>query len=235
MQSSTLLSIGATGFAVSFVHSILPTHWLPFVLASRAQKWSHGKTLSIVAVAGGGHTLFTVGLGLVVLGLGVTVEHWTGQIFPWVVGFALAGFGSYYFLRPAGGHHHHHGGHHPHGHDHDHDETHEHPHVLSAYHPAPAKSRTDRAVIGGLIGMLALSPCEAFLPVYLSGVSLGWGGFVALSAVLLVGCVAGMLAFTALGLIGIQRLKLEALEHHEDRIVGALLLLLAVLVIALER
>lgn len=230
MQSSTLLSIGATGFAVSFVHSILPTHWLPFVLAARAQKWSHGKTLSIVAVAGGGHTLFTVGLGLVVLGLGVTVEHWTGQVFPWVVGFALTCFGSYYFLRPAGGHRHDHGHHHQHD-----DEAHQHPHVLSAYHPTPTKSRTDRAVIGGLIAMLALSPCEAFLPVYLSGVSLGWGGFIALSAVLLVGCVAGMLAFTALGLIGIQRLKLEALEHHEDRIVGALLLLLAVLVIALER
>ncbi|HZP14098.1 MAG TPA: hypothetical protein VFB36_16905, partial [Nevskiaceae bacterium] len=75
MQSSTLLSIGATGFAVSFVHSILPTHWLPFVLAARAQKWKPAKTLSIVAVAGGGHTLFTVGLGLIVLGLGVTVEH----------------------------------------------------------------------------------------------------------------------------------------------------------------
>ena len=77
--------------------------------------------------------------------------------------------------------------------------------------------------------MLALSPCEAFLPVYLSGVSYGWRGFALLSVVLLVGCVAGMLAFTALGLLGLQRLKLEALEHHEDRIVGTLLTIVAVL------
>ena len=90
-------------------------------------------------------------------------------------------------------------------------------------------------MIAGLIAMLALSPCEAFLPVYLSGVEYGWIGFALLSAVLLVGCVAGMLVFTALGLVGLQRLKLEALEHHEDRIVGTLLLLLAILVVVLER
>src|SRR2546430_8506325 len=113
-----LLSIGATGFAVSFVHSILPTHWLPFVLAARAQKWPAGKTLAITALAGAGHTLFTVALGVVVLTLGVTVERWTGQVFPWVVGLALAGFGLYYLRRPAGGHHHHHHRHDHHGHDH---------------------------------------------------------------------------------------------------------------------
>ena len=43
-----LLSIGATGFAVSFVHSILPTHWLPFVLAARAQKWSRAKKEALI-------------------------------------------------------------------------------------------------------------------------------------------------------------------------------------------
>ena len=230
------LSIGATGFAVSFVHSILPTHWLPFVLAARGQKWSRAKTLLISAIAGTGHTLFTVALGVIVLALGATVEHWPGQVFPWVAGFALACFGAYYLLRPAGGHHHHHGHGHGHGHGHAHDhEAHEHPHVFSVYQPAKVTIRTDRAVIGGLIAMLALSPCEAFLPVYLSGVSYGWSGFALLSLVLLIGCVAGMLSFTMLGLLGLQHLKLEALEQHEDRIVGALLLLLAVLVIALER
>ncbi len=175
-------------------------------------------------------------LGLLVLALGVTVERWTGQIFPWLAGAALACFGAYYLLRPAGGHHHHHGHgqDHDHGHSHEHDDAHEHPHVLSAYHPLHRRNTSDRAVIAGLLAMLALSPCEAFLPVYLSGVAYGWGGFALLSAVLLVGCVAGMIAFTALGLVGLQRLKLEALEQHEDRIVGTLLLLLAILVVALK-
>jgi nickel/cobalt transporter (NicO) family protein len=234
LKSSVLLSICSTGFAVSFVHSILPTHWLPFVLAARAQKWSAGKTLGITALASGGHTLFTILLGIVVLGLGVTVEKWTGNVFPWIAGFALASFGAYYLLRPAGGHQHSHG--HAHGHSHGAGEAaHEHPHVLSMYRPPARKPPvSDRAAILGLLAMLTFSPCEAFLPVYLSGVSYGWTGFAVLSAVLLLGCLAGMLAFTTLGLVGLQRFRMEALEEYEDRIVGGLLMLLAVLVIALE-
>jgi len=243
VKGSVLLSICTTGFAVSFVHSILPTHWLPFVLAARAQKWTTSKTLGITALASGGHTLFTIALGIVVLGLGVTVQKWTGQIFPWVAGFALACFGAYYLLRPAGGHHHHsHGDGHDHGHAHDHSHGHHHPHVdeqahphvLSIYRPQARAPKTDRAVVAGLLAMLTFSPCEAFLPVYLSGVSYGWAGFAILSIVLLIGCLAGMLAFTALGLIGAQQLQMDVLEQYEDRIVGALLMALAVLVIALE-
>jgi nickel/cobalt transporter (NicO) family protein len=68
----------------------------------------------------------------------------------------------------------------------------------------------------------------------LSGVTYGWIGFAILSGVLLAGCLAGMIAFTALGLIGAQQLKMDVLEQYEDRIVGGLLILLAVLVVALE-
>ncbi len=234
MKSSVLLSICSTGFAVSFVHSILPTHWLPFVLASRGQKWTVSKTMGITALASAGHTLFTVALGLLVLGLGTTVERWTGQIFPWIAGLTLAGFGSYYLLRPAGGHHHH-----GHGHAHAHGpgeppHDHGHPHVLSVYQPPRTAPASDRAVVIGLLAMLALSPCEAFLPVYLTGVSHGWWGFVVLSFVLAAGCMGGMLLFTGLGLLGLQRFNAETLEQYEDYVVGGLLLLLAVLVVALE-
>ena len=38
----------------------------------------------------------------------------------------------------------------------------------------------DWAAISGLFVMLTLSPCEGFLPVYLSAVPLGWRGFAVL-------------------------------------------------------
>lgn len=243
LQLSVLLSIGATGFAVSFVHSILPTHWLPFVLAARGQKWTRAKTLSITALASGGHSLFTALLGVLVLALGVTVEKWTGQVFPWIAAGLLATFGLWYLLRPAGAHGHRHhlsfeplGGH---SHDlsphHGHEHAHAHPHGHA--HAAPAGAAppvSDRAAILGLLAMLTFSPCEAFLPVYLSGVSYGWWGFALLSAMLALGCLVGMLAFTSLALVGLSHLKLERIERYEDRILGALLVLLAVLVLVFE-
>ena len=239
MKASVLMSICATGFAVSFVHSVIPTHWLPFVLASRAQKWTTARTLGVTALASGGHTLFTTVLGVVVVGLGVTVEKWTGNVFPWIAGFALAAFGAYYLLKTAGAHDHHHGAalFRPDGDnsqllDHDHQHAHEH-------RPAPAAPAgtpvSDRTVILGLLAVLTFSPCEAFLPVYLSGVSYGWWGFALLSAVLALGCLVGMVAFTSLALFGLQRFNLEALEQYEDRILGGLLIFLGVLVIVLER
>lgn len=46
------LSIASTGFAVAFLHAAIPTHWLPFVLATRGQRWSTAKTLSVTVLAG---------------------------------------------------------------------------------------------------------------------------------------------------------------------------------------
>lgn len=91
---------------------------------------------------------------------------------------------------------------------------------------APAAPRSDRAVILGLFMLLTFSPCEGFLPVYLSGISYGWMGFILLSAVLATATIAGMVAFTWLTLAGIEKLRLEALERYESGILGALILFL---------
>ena len=84
MNEAVLGTILLTGFSVAFVHAALPTHWLPFVLAGRGQGWSHSKTMADTALAGGGHVLFTVVLGVLVAWLGIAVDRWTGSIFPWI-------------------------------------------------------------------------------------------------------------------------------------------------------
>lgn len=132
MDQSLLLSIMATGFAVAFLHAAIPTHWLPFVLASRGQGWTKIKTLLVVASSGGGHVLFTTILGVLVVWLGIETSQWTGNIFPWIAGGALILFGLYYLVRQLRGHGH---GHHHwtfgrgHGHEHDHGPDHHHGHA----------------------------------------------------------------------------------------------------------
>ncbi len=250
MTDAVFLSIAATGFVVAFAHAAIPTHWLPFVLAGRGQRWSKGKTLAVVALCGLGHVLFTTGLGVLVVWLGIETRKWTGEVFPWLAGGALILFGLYYLVRQVrgGGHGHSHGHSHGHGHDHGehgHDDhgragdgheahghdDHPHPHAPAptstvAADPVAKAPRSDRAVILGLLALLTFSPCEGFLPVYLSGIAFGWLGFAVLSAVLAVATISGMVIFTWLTQSGLERLKLEFLERYESGILGAVILLL---------
>lgn len=252
MNSAFLASIAVTGFAVAFLHAALPTHWLPFVAAGRGQHWSRGKTLAVTAGAGVGHTLFTTALGVLVVWAGIETSRVTGGIFPLIAGGILILFGLYCLRKQArgGGHGHHHffdeHGHHAHDHDeghvHGHGHDHDHAHVSAAHNhgskaaaPSSSKPKSDWAVIVGLLAVLTFSPCEGFLPVYLSGIRYGWGGFALLSAILALATVAGMIVFTWLTLAGLERFKLSAVERFENGVLGAVLCILGVAVILFEK
>lgn len=213
MNRTVLISIVTTGFAVAFLHSTIPTHWLPFVLAGRSQRWSRPRLLGVTAFAACGHVLFTTLLGAAVVWLGLNVDRLTGKVFPWIAGGALITFGLSYIVRHLRGGRHHHG------------------HA----HPAAAMGAvSDRAVILGLLILLTFSPCEVFLPVYLSGIRYGWPGFALLSLVLAGATFAGMMLFTSLAAAGLERFRLDALERYEGAIVGTLLCLLGLAVMFLE-
>jgi putative Mn2+ efflux pump MntP len=240
MNQALILSIVAAGFTVAFFHAALPTHWLPFVVTSRAQRWDRTKTLSITAFAGLGHIFITTLLGVLVAWLGMNVDRLTGSIFPLLGGGLLALVGLFYIYRGAsGGHVHLIPGAHGHGHDHSHHDHdhHHHDHNAAdvesaiAHHP---RQTSDRAAIVSLFTLLTLSPCEAFLPVYVSAVRYGWSGFALASAVLAVATIAGMVTFTALTLAGLERFRLDALEKYEGIILGCVLILLGIAFVVLE-
>ena len=75
---------------------------------------------------------------------------------------------------------------------------------------------------------MTFSPCEGFLPVYLSGITYGWMGFLTLSAVLAFATIAGMVVFTWLTMAGMERLRLGFLERYESGILGTLILFLGI-------
>jgi len=208
VNPTLLAPIAITGFTVAFLHAALPTHWLPFVLVGRGQHWSAGKTLGVTFLAGLGHVAFTILLGLVLVGAGLAVEPKMGDLFGWVVGALMIGLGLFYLWR----------GRHDHG-------------------EAEVQTRryaSDRAAIIALVVLLTLSPCEAFLPIYLAGVKHGWTGFAALSAVLMAATAGGMLLFTTLSLAGVKRLGLERIARYESTILGVALIAMGVGVAFLE-
>lgn len=228
MNDSVLTTIAITGFGIAFFHAAIPTHWLPFVLASRAQRWSRSKTLGITALAGSGHVLFTAILGLIVAWLGIALSARIGLWFPRIAGGALILFGLFYLVRQFTGQKHTHlhwfGGHH-----------HEHEHAHESEAVAATRAPSDYAAIVSLLALLTFSPCEAFIPVYVSGVRYGWSGFALLTVILSVATVAGMVLFTLLALAGIEQIKLRLLEKYESGVIGALLCLVGVLIILFEK
>lgn len=229
MNDSVLTTIAITGFGIAFFHAAIPTHWLPFVLTSRAQRWSRAKTVGITALAGSGHVIFTALLGLLVAWLGIALSARIGVWFPRVAGGALILFGLFYVVRQLTGHTH------THLHlfrGHDHGQGHEHAHDGNeiAVHPP-----SDFAATISLLALLTFSPCEAFIPVYVSGVRYGWGGFALLTVILSVATVAGMVIFTLLALAGIEQIKLRSFEKYESGVIGVLLCLVGVLIILFEK
>ena len=80
-----------------------------------------------------------------------------------------------------------------------------------------------------------LLTCEAFLPIYVSGIRFGWGGFALLTLILSTAAVAGMLVFTSLALLGIRSIGLGWFERYENLVMGSLLLLVGVMVLLFEK
>lgn len=353
MNETVFTTIALTGFGIAFFHAAIPTHWLPFVITARAQRWNRNKTICVTALAGTGHVLFTALLGVLIAWFGIALHDKIGSWFPWIAGGALLLFGLFYVYRQLSGagcgHSHLFGGHSHHGttpHLHVHEnatlqpgphggalietgnglieiaivrggdvakfrlypasserfagatvpglgmtletvrpseerrsfsfqpadgylvssepipEPHEFTAILSVPHGdhvhayethfherveraspeetveivAPQRGRiSDRVAITSLLALLTFSPCESFLPVYVSGVRYGWIGFAFLTAILSIGTVLGMVIFTWLTLSNLEKLNLRFLEKYESGIIGALLCTLGVLIIVLEK
>ena len=231
MNDSVLTTIAITGFSIAFFHAAIPTHWLPFVLTARAQRWSRTKTLAITALAASGHASFTAFLGFIVAWFGIALSDRIGMWFPRLAGGALILFGLFYVVRQLIGHSHTHLTFRPSGHSHDHD----HDHGPAHSHSRIALSKSDLAAITSLLTLLTFSPCEAFVPVYVSGVRYGWHGFFLLTVILTVGTIAGMVAFTGLALTGIEQVRLRSFEKYEAGVMGVLLCLVGVLIIFFEK
>jgi nickel/cobalt transporter (NicO) family protein len=213
MNQTLLHTLTVTGFSVAFLHAAIPTHWLPFVVIGRARGWSQRRTLGAVALAGGGHIVATTALGIGLAWFGFELEERFHVIFHWAIAAVLVGLGLWLAFRA------------PHGAACRHCQGHPEKLVPDA---------TDTAALWGLFLTLTLSPCELFLPVYLTAVPYGWPGIAWLSAVLALATLGGMLTLTWLTLRGVERLRWRWLTRLDERVIGALLCLLGVATVVLE-
>lgn len=211
-----------TGLFIAVLHAMIPTHWLPFVMASRSQKWTWSKTQSILLIAGLGHVIMTTFLGAILFVVGLGVYHRIENYFLSIAGSAVALYGVYLIYQYKRGRKHTHC-------DHQHTGDHHH-------HSTELKQTSkDGWAILSLLSMLTFSPCESFLPVYLTSARHGWVGFVLLSLVLAVGTLVTMISFTWISTKTIEKYKMDWLEDHERLISGISLIVLAVILVVVEK
>ncbi len=154
-----------TAAALGFVHTLLgPDHYLPFIVMTRARKWSAAKTAWITFACGLGHVLSSVVLGLIGIALGVALmkleafEAFRGNLAAWALigfGFAYGAWGIHCGVRNRPHTHLHLKGDgapaHTHAHDGEHTHSHE-PHAKANITPWI------------LFTIFVLGPCEPLIP-----------------------------------------------------------------------
>jgi hypothetical protein len=91
------LLIGAVA-AVGVLHTVVPDHWVPITLIARQQGWTRREVARAALVAGTGHTVSTLLIGLVVWIAGVAVATRFGNLVSTVSSLALITFGAWIAL-----------------------------------------------------------------------------------------------------------------------------------------
>jgi sulfite exporter TauE/SafE len=221
----------STAASVGVLHTILgPDHYLPFVAMARAGSWSRRKALTITALCGIGHVAGSVVLGLVGIALGLslagleTVEASRGSMAAWgliLFGLLYAVWGLRHAKR---------GHRHSHLHAHSDGTLHLHEHNHRGGHLHPHKEKGKPSVTPWVLFVIfLLGPCEALIPLLMfpaatqSTVSL-----ILVTMTFGVATLATMLGAVALGMEGVQRLPLKALEPYSHSLAGLTILLCGV-------
>lgn len=224
MDGLTLdLLLAACG--VGLIHTLLgPDHYLPFVMLSRARKWTMRRTLVITGLCGIGHVGSSILLGSLGLALGSAMGRiaWLEERRGSVAAWALVLFGAAYGLwgvRQAWKTRH---GFKLHAHD-----GHVHLHtgaVLPHSHHGHSHDVAPDATFWTLFAVFVLGPCEPLIPLFMLPASQGRWQAAALTAIVfsLVTLVA-MLGVTFLLVSGIRRVPLGSLTRWSHALAGGVI------------
>ncbi|KAH7283948.1 hypothetical protein KP509_34G032000 [Ceratopteris richardii] len=179
---------------VSLLHSFIPTHWLPYSVVGRAQKWSLSQTLLVTAFGAVCHVFSTTLLGLTAITMANSLagEETVHKLASVLLIFLGASY-IVLFLTGRGSH------------------THNHNHSM------------EKMAVAGLILLPALSPCATTLPVFLA-VGNSSSSLVLLAIlVLLLSTLAVMITLVTLSFYGASQLKFHWIEKYDKALVGSVL------------
>jgi ABC-type nickel/cobalt efflux system permease component RcnA len=226
----------STAGATAVLHTLIPDHWLPFVLIGRARGWAPLTTAMISGVSAVIHVLLSIALGLVALGVGLKAAEAIGESLERSGAALLVAFGVAYAVWAwrKGGHFHPggamlhadsgegcRGGEGPGNPDHLH------------YH-ADAELIRGRPGWGalGMALIVGLNPCILVLPLMLEAQSRA--GILAVSLAYGLPTVLLIVILSALGVAGGRRIRLPGMVRHMELASGVLIAVLGVVIWLVE-
>ncbi len=219
-----------TALATSLLHTLIPDHWLPFVLIGRARRWSVGRTALISGFSGLVHTLGSLMLGGIAWLIGIGAADALGETMERASLWLLIAFGGVYaaWAWRKGGHFHPGGarvhGSEPHeacdGHEGNTHPEHLHYHADDHLIREGAGADADAWWLALIIGA---NPCVLVLPIMLAAVP---GGAAAVGLVALfysLPTILLMVGLAAVGVAGARRIRLPGAARHMEAASGILI------------
>jgi nickel/cobalt exporter len=226
-MSDSIGLLTATAVSIAFLHTLLgPDHYLPFIVLSKAKKWTFKKTMFITLLCGIGHVLSSVILGLIGIAVGISVnklvniESFRGNIAAWL----FIAFGLVYMVisirnlakKRTHTHGHFHSGGEEHVHEHDHHGEHLHLHEQNVFSATPWV----------LFLIFVFGPCEPLIPLVMYPASKNnTAGVITVSTVFAIVTILTMLTIVGSFILGLNKLNLKPIEKYNHLIAGSIIFL----------
>lgn len=195
-------------FTVALLHTLIPSHWLCFVVVGRAQRWRTRKTLAVAAAAGALHVASTVGLGVAAVAFGKAFLDPESPVLEKGGAVMLIALGGIYLAVHA---------------------------LHTGHRHVQDQSVTEKAAFAALVLSLVFSPCSAAIPFLVAAShTLGTGAVLLLSGVLLATTLGVMMLLIGLTTLGIDKLQFSFFDRYEKLILGLALAALGGLSLAVH-
>ncbi len=221
------IAVIAAAAVAAGIHSLAPDHWLPYVLLAKGRGWSTRRALGVTAAGATTHLFATTILGLIIVFVGAETTVRFGrraELFSGILVIAI-GFYLLWASKARLGHHH---GHHDHDHAHADGQDHAHSDGHDRAHDKHGSAAADFR-LGAILGA---RPCAESIPIFLAASTRGVFASLGAVAAWAIVTVGAMVAVVWLSLLGLQAVKLEALEQHGEQISAWLIIAIGVIVVA---
>ena len=240
MFDTTGYALMTVAVATALIHTLIPDHWLPFVLIGNARRWRLGTTVAVSGVSALIHVMLSIVLGILALAIGEVAASAVGETLErsGAVLLVVFGFGYALWAWRKGGHFHPGGerlhlqpdGTHCDGHEGDGNPDHLHYHA------------DDRLIEGGvgpnawwLAFIIGVNPCVLILPVIMASAGQGAKAVAAVCVAYAVPSALLMVGLSAMGVAGGRRIRLPLAARYMEMVSGLLIGVLGVAILFLER
>ncbi|MCD4679743.1 MAG: sulfite exporter TauE/SafE family protein [Bacteroidales bacterium] len=224
-QELVILLIAAA--SIGFFHTLFgPDHYLPFIVMSKARKWSMFKTAWLTVLCGLGHVGSSIVLGIigVAFGLGISnieiFESFRGNIAAWLfiafgLGYMIWGIKRAIRNKP-----------HTHIHVHSNGSEHVHEHIHGEEHLHVHKEGKKNLTPWILFTIFVFGPCEPLIPILMyPAAKSSMMGMLMVTIVFSVVTILTMLSVVLISSYGIKFIPLGKMEKYSHAIAGATILL----------